>query len=527
MYRYETGINTMSRTRNSLLNIMASLGGQLLTNVLRWICRIVFIYTLGKEYLGISSLYANILTILSLSELGLGSAITYSLYRPLAENDLETVKSLMSFFRKAYRWIGLAVLGLGLLFMPFLPYLMTGSTDVINIYLYYLLYLAQTVVSYLFFAYKAILLTADQKKYIADAVMYILQIVMNAVQILILFVWHSFLAYTAAVIIYNVVQNIVVAKIVDHKYPYLKEPAAKLSGHQQKDVFSRVYAMSLYRISSVVGTATDNLIISANISVIMVGLYDNYYLIIQVIQKLLKGIFQAFTSSLGNFYVLENKEKNEFMFRSLNLANSWLVAFCSVCFCVLFQPFVRLCFGEEYLLDYPVVIIIVINFATNYIQNVVQIYKDASGLFVKGKYRAVMTAVLNLVISIILARKIGLAGVFLGSIISRMVTTWWYDVRLLYRHGFNMSPLPFFRNCLATTVLVVLSVVLVEKISFPWRDVSWGAFFIKGILCIGITNGIYLLIYGRSREFCYLLNKVREILKLKIKKEERRKNEES
>ena len=125
----------MSRTKNSFLNVMTSIGGQLLTNILRWICRIAFIHTLGKDYLGISSLYANILTILSLSELGLGSAITYSLYKPLSENDTETVRSLMAFFKKAYRWIGIAVLGLGLCLMPFLPYLMTGSTEIINIYL--------------------------------------------------------------------------------------------------------------------------------------------------------------------------------------------------------------------------------------------------------------------------------------------------------------------------------------------------------------------------------------------------------
>ena len=506
----------MSRTRNSFLNIMASIGGQMLTNVLRWICRMAFIYTLGKSYLGISSLYANILTILSLSELGLGSAITYSLYKPLAENDTETVRSLMAFFKIAYRWIGIAVLVLGLCLMPFLPYLMNGSTDVINIYLYYLLYLAQTVVSYLFFAYKAILLTADQKKYIVDAVMYILQIVMNAVQIVILFVWRSFFAYTAAVIVYNIVQNMVVAFIVDRKYPYLKGPAEKLSREQRRDVFSRVYAMSLYRISSVVGTATDNLIISSSISVIVVGLYDNYHMIIQVIQKLLKGVFEAFTSSLGNFYALESRERNEFMFRSLNLANSWLVAFCSVCFIILLQPFIQLCFGAEYVLDYSVVIIIVINFATNYIQNVVQIYKDASGLFVKGKYRAVMTAVLNLVISIILVRRIGLAGVFLGSIISRMVTTWWYDVWLLYRYGFQKSPLPYFRNCLSTTILVIVSTVLVQRLGLMWQEATWMGIFIKGILCVVVVNGLYLLIYGRSKEFRYLLDKVKSILLKKI-----------
>lgn len=310
-------------------------------------------------------------------------------------------------------------------------------------------------------------------------------------------------------------QNMVVAFIVDRKYPYLKGPSEKLSRQRRRDVFARVYAMSLYRISSVIGTATDNLIISANISVIAVGLYDNYYMIIQVVQKLLKGIFQAFTSSLGNFYVLESRERNEFMFRSLNLANSWLVAFCSVCFAVLLQPFIQLCFGGEYLLDYPVVIIIVANFATNYVQNVVQIYKDASGLFVKGKYRAVMTAVLNLGISIILVKNIGLAGVFLGSIISRMVTTWWYDAWLLYRHGFHKSPLPYFRNCLSTMILIIVSTAIVQRFTLMWQGATWPDIVIKGILCVIVVNGIYLLIYGRSKEFRYLLSKVELILKKK------------
>lgn len=508
----------MSRTKNSLLNIMASMGGQLLTNVLRWICRMVFIYTLGKEYLGISSLYTNILTILSLSELGLGSAITYSLYKPLAEKDTETIRSLMAFFKKAYRWIGIAVLILGLCLMPFLPYLMTGSTDVINIYLYYALYLTQTVVSYLFFAYKSILLTADQKKYISDVVMYVLQIVMNAVQIVILFVWHSFFAYTVAVIIYNIVYNMAVAFVVDRKYPYLKGEAGKLSKDQYKDVFSRVYAMSLYRICNVVGTSTDNLIISANISVIAVGLYDNYYMIIQVIQKMLAGIFQAFTSSLGNFYVLESKERNEFLFRTLNLANSWLVAFCSVCFAVLLQPFIQLCFGAEYLLDDMVVIIIVINFATNFMQNVVQIYRNASGVFVRGKYRAVIAAVMNLVVSIILVKRIGLAGVFLGSIISRIAVSWWFDAFMLYKHGFHTSPWPFFRNFLATMSLTTVSIVLIQMITVPWQQVSWIMMMIKGILCVVIPNVIYLLVYGRSEEFRYLADKVKSLLVKKYTK---------
>lgn len=502
----------MNRTENSLRNVTASIGGQLLNNALKFLCRTVFIYTLGKEFLGISSLYANILTILSVTELGFSSSITYSLYRPLAEDNIPLVQSLMDFFKKAYRIIGIAILAMGLALLPFLPYLMAGTTDVVNIYLYYLLYLLQTVVSYLFFAYKAVLLIADQKKYLNDVVLYITQVCMNLAQIAILFLLQSFFIYTVTAIVSNVVQNIAVSKIVDKKYPYLSQPAEKLSKQGKREVFSQVYATALYRISTIIGTATDNLIISSNISVLLVGLYDNYSMIIQVVQKFIQGAFQAVTSSLGNYYVLESRAQNEFLFRCLNLLNNWLIVFCSVSFMVLLQPFIQLWIGEEYLLSNFSLVVIVSNFATNYLQNVVQIYKNASGLFVKGKYRAVATAVLNLLFSIILVRILGLPGVFLGSIISRMVTTWWYDVWILYHYGFCKSPIHYFVQCGVTMFLLYAISGLIEFLCGPITEVTWLSLFFKAVLCVLIANGIYVLIYGRSEEFKYLMCHIKKYM---------------
>lgn len=508
----------MSRTENSLRNVTASIGGQLLNNGLKFLCRTAFIYTLGQEYLGISSLYANILSILSVSELGFSSAITYSLYRPLAEHNVAQIQSLMDFFKKAYRVIGIVILLLGLALFPFLPQLMTGTTDVINIYLYYLLYLLQTVVSYLFFAYKAVLLIADQKKYLNDLVLYITQGCMNLAQIALLFWMQSFFVYTIAAIVSNVVQNIAVSVIVDRKYPYLSQPAEKLSRQDRCAVFSQVYATALYRISTIIGTATDNLIISSNISVLLVGLYDNYNMIIQVIQKLIQGAFQAVTSSLGNYYVLEGREQNEFLFRCLNLLNNWLIVFCSVSFLVLLQPFIQLWIGEAYLLSNLSLVVVVSNFATNYLQNVVQIYKNASGLFVRGKYRAVATAVLNLLFSILLVRIIGLPGVFLGSIISRMVTTWWYDAWILYHFGFHKSPAHYFVHCGVTMLLIYAVSGLIQLISAPIAETTWMSLFAQVALCVLIANGAYLLIYGRSPEFRYLIEHAKRYIGKKIAK---------
>jgi O-antigen/teichoic acid export membrane protein len=498
-------------------NIVTGIGGQLLNNLLKFICRTVFIYTLGKEYLGISSLYINILSVLSISELGFSSAITYSLYKPLAENDIPKVQALMNFFRRAYKIIGLIILGVGLLLMPFLPNLMKGVSEKINIYLFYVLYLIQTSVSYFFFAYKATLLIADQKKYISDFVIYSTQVIMIIIQIIILLFTRSFLFYTIIMIVGNIVQNLAIAKVADKKYKYLKKNNVCLDNADRKDVYKRVYAMSLYKVSTTIVNSTDNLIISSFISVLAVGIYDNYYLIVNAVRSMVVVVFQAFTASLGNLFVTESKERNEFIFRCVNFLNFWVVGFCSICFLVLFQPFITLWIGSEYVFDYYIVVIIVANYATCYLQNAVLVYKDASGLFVKGKYRAVVSAVLNFVLSIILVQYWGIAGVFMGTIISRLLTTWWYDAWLLYKHGFGMSPVKYYARYIRSCAIIAIVTLLINFVSMPLSGVKWENLIVKLIICVFLVNMVFYLLFGRSEEFIYIVDKGKNIINKKTK----------
>ena len=495
-----------TRTENSIRNVATSLGGQLLNNALRFICRTVFIYTLGNSYLGISSLYTNILTLLSISELGLSTAITFSLYKPLADGDEATVRSLMAFFKKAYRYVGFAILGIGLALIPFLPKLMTGTNDNINIYLYYILYLTQTVVSYWFFAYKSVLLAADQQKYIIDVVSYVTKISVNIIQILSLVLIRSFLIYTIIAILGDIATNIFVARAVDKRYTFLREPAEALPPDLKKNVFDRTYAMFLYKIGGALGNATDNLIISAFKGVEMVGIYNNYFLIVQIFQRMMSGVFQSFISSIGNLYVTEGKEKSWLSFRGINLLASYLVSMLSVCFLVVFQPFIKVWIGDDYLLDNVTMVIVVANFTTNYLQSAVQIFKDASGVFVEGRYRALVSAVLNLIISIFLTDRIGLPGVFLGSIISRMLTAFWYDSWLLCRRAFDKSPAYYY----AQYVLSLLLITVISGVIF----ILFSYIPVTGILCVllrgmaGVlfTTAVFYLIYHKSDEYRYIMD---------------------
>ena len=509
----------MGRVYNSLKNVKVNLMGQIVNMAFKFVCRTVFIYVLGQEFLGISSLYTNILTLLSVSELGFSSAIMFSLYRPLAENDTDKINSIMRFYKNAYRIIGVIILGTGLCIIPFLPVLMNGTTDQVNIYFYYMLYLAQTVVSYFFFAYKQTLLLADQKKYKVDFITYGVQVAMSLLQMVALLIWGSFLVFTVLSIVANIVTNLLIALAVDKQYPFLKNNASKLPKDDTKTIFTQVKAMFLYKICNMVGVATDNLIISSHISVLLVGLYSNYLLIISVLQSVLSSVLQAFVGSLGNLYVLESDKKNEQVFRCLNLVNLWFIIFASVSCLVLFQPFITLWIGEEYLFENIVVFIIVMNFATNYMQAVIQIYKDTTGLFVRGKYRPLATVILNLGLSLILVRCMGIAGVFLGSIISRMCTTWAYDGWLIHRHAFHTSPKRFYLDSMASAGLIVVLTAAIQGICYLISvPDNWGGFVIRAVLCIVVSNVVLMLVYRKREEYAIVADKLREIIHKKLKR---------
>ncbi len=501
-----------SRTVNSARNVAASIGGQFVGNLLRFVCRTVFIYTLGKQYLGISGLYTNILTLLSMTELGFSTAVAYSLYKPLVEEDHDTIRSLMAFYRKCYRIIGLVIFGVGLCLMPFLPRLMNGATDVINIYEYYLLYLIQTVVSYLFFAYKATLLQADQKKYLYDLTNYLVLAVTLILQTIVLVVWKSFFVYTVLAILGNIAFNAITAWMTDRRYPYLKEKAQPLKPELRSDIFSRVYAMALYKICGSVGTATDSLIISAFEGIVMVGLFENYDLVMKVAQSLFSSVFKAFSASVGNLFASEKRERSEFVFRCLNLLCNVTVVLCSALFLGLFQPLIRVWIGEDYLLPQAVLVIMVFNFATNYLQSAVQIYREATGVFVKGKYRAAATVILNLVLSLILVRYWGIAGVLMGSIISRMATTGWYDVCLLYHDAFGASPVKFFRDFAAALLILSGAGLATWFAAGSLPLLWWPAVLLRFVMSAGIPMLAFWLLYGRSEEWKYVQSRIAGIL---------------
>lgn len=507
------------RTINSFKNIITGIGGNIITTLLQFVSRTVFISMLGKEYLGIQGLFTNILSVLSIAELGIGVAIVFSLYKPLADKDIKKAAATTNFLRKAYFLIGLIIAGLGMLLIPFLPYIIKGTTNLVNINIIYILYLLQTVSSYWFFAYKGLLLQADQKRYIVNMIRYFVTNIAVVFQILALVLSKSFIVYTIIGIAANICTNLIVARKANKMYPDIfKNKNETLPKDEKKEIFKNVFGVSMYKINSTVVRSTDNIVISAFVNTVAVGIYSNYHLIVNTLITMAKLIFSSFTASIGNLFVSDDKEKSEFIFRCLSFFAFWLYGFAAISLWILFNPFITLWIGREYLFADYIVLVIVIDFIMDGYQQVSIIFKDACGLFWRGKYRPLATAVLNVIISLILVPRMGVAGVLLGTIISRLLTTWWFEPWMVYKYAFNKSSKRYFVRYMSFFLLIVLIGGLVQVACMPFSANTWFNLVIKAFLCVLIPNSIIFLIFRKTEEFKYLVGAGKKVTKSVFKK---------
>lgn len=498
----------MKKTRavNSLLNMMAGALGQVITIVLGFASRTVFIYTLGKNYLGVSGLFQNVLQVLSISNLGLESAIVFSLYKPLAEGDNGQVAAIMTLYKRAYRVIGAFITVAGLALIPALPLFTKGYNETINITVVYLLYLFQTVSSYVFLAYRRTVYVADQRNYRPSLIRYALNLVMFIAQIVSLLLWHDYYAYLIIGVAMTVLTNVIIGIVAGREYPYIRgKTKEKISPPVLANIKKNVVGTALYRIAGVATNSTDNLLISLFIGVDLVGIYSNYRMILNYLQLFLATIFESVTASIGNLFVTGTKEHNEFVFKCLNQLNVWLYGYSGIALFCLINPFIVTVWlhDESYVLPFVTVFLIFAYLELVGLQLAVHAYRSACGLFWKGKFRPLATVLVNLIVSIVLGKYMGLNGILLGTIISHLATLFWYDPILLYREIFQKSPIGYFVRYLSSFSLVTLIGLGLYYIC-SLLPLNFGFFVVRFLLVLIVPPSIFFLIYGRTEEFAYL-----------------------
>lgn len=502
-----------SRKANFIKNLFSGFITRIIMMILLFCVRTVFVYTLSKEYLGVNGLFSNILTVLSLAELGFGSAMIYSLYEPLANENHEKVLSIMNLYRKAYNVIGLIVIGAGLCVIPFLNDIVSNRPNIQNFELIYVLYLLNTGLSYFSGAYKKSLLTADQKQYLVNLYANLFTFIRSVLQIIVLLVFKNFILYLVIQVLCTVLENLYCSMQVNKKYTYMKNvKISKINSKEKNRIFKDVKALFLTRIGHIMLNGTDNLIISKFIGLAEVGVLSNYVLIIDSLTSLVNQICTAATAGIGNFIASNDNEANHTLFKNIEFLNYWIYSCCTLCLIFLLNPFIKIWIGKNYLFDIPIVIVLGINFFIAGICNVFWTFRSTLGLFVQGQYRAIIVGVVNVLLSVIFANYMGVFGVLIATTISRVCITLWYDPYIIYKHGFNKSAKiylkMYFRRILAMIVCVWLCIFFSQLIQIN----SLISLILFAVIVFCIINIVNCLFFFDTNEFKYYLSMGKSII---------------
>lgn len=503
-----------SRTEYSVINIFMGFAGYFVNTILGFVCRMVFVRCLPTEYLGISGLFTNVLSMLSLAEMGIGTAIVYALYKPLAENDEDKIASLMQFYGSAYRVIGCIVGAAGLLLLPFLHAIIGQTPDIKeNIYLIYVIYLFNTCLTY-FFSYRASLLTAAQRNYVQIGLSYLITIIQSIVQMIILFATHEYMLYLGIQTVGTIVFNIAISRKTVRDYPYIEKKGIKpLEEDEKRSLFVNIKALLMNKLATVLVNSTDNIIITYFSGVITVGLASNYTLFSGTLSTLTNQVFNSLVASVGNLNATNSEEESFQFYKKLQLANFMVFGWASIGILFVTSDLVELCFGAQYVLAPNIPFVLALNFYLVTMQSAITTCRSTLGLFRYGQYTLIFTAILNLIFSMWLGNIWGLFGIYIATSFARILTNTWYIPYTVFKYGFHRNPTEYFVLYFRYLAIMLLDIgicyLLCRMVHFaPIWNVT-----LKIIVCSIVPNGMVYILFKKTPEFAYLMSKIQSILK--------------
>lgn len=502
-----------SRTEYSILNILTGVGGYFLNTVLGFVCRMVFVRCLAADYLGVNGLFTNVLTMLSLAELGVGSAIVYALYKPLAENDEEKIASLMKVYATAYRTIGLLIGLVGIALMPFLSLIITDQPNISeSIYLLYAINLFNTASSY-FFSYRSSLLIAAQRNYIVCGINYAITIVQSVLQMVFLLLFRNYLGYLLIQTAGTFVYNVLVSRVASKQFPYIcKKDVKQLPKDERRILFSNIRDLMIYKVSSLLVNSTDNILITFFRGLATTGVASNYTLLVNTLNSLLGQVFNGLTASIGNHNASESVELRYQMFCFLNMMNFWLFGWATLGILFCSSDLVQLCFGAEYVLTKEIPMVMALNFFSVGMMNAVWTYKHTLGLFHYGRFIQIFTGILNIVFSILLGAYFGVFGILLATFVARLCTSLWYDPYAVFRYGFHKSVSVYLKKLVKYLFVLTVAAILCQLVCYPIK----GKLLLKTIVKMGgcslIANGVFFISFYKTEEFRTLQKIISSVL---------------
>ena len=514
------------RVKKTKRNILYGFLQVIVSRFLPFISRTILIYRFGVDYLGLSSLFASILSVLSLMELGFGTAVVYSMYKPAAEGDTDQICAYLSYYRKIYRFIGLAILAVGLLLMPFLNQLIHDQLlpGGLNLYICYLLFLGDAVISYLLYGFMTAIPLAYQRRDILSKVDICLSVLQCSVKIIVLLVCSNFYVYLLSIPVLTVIRNLVTAGIIKKSYPELK-CREELSTDQKRDLNKRVYGLVIEKTTSVSRNSIDTLCISAFIGLAVTGMYNNYFFVMTSIIAFTTMVLSSMMASVGNSIAVESEEKNYADMRRFDFIYTAIAGWATVCMFCLYQPFIMAWLGEGMMLGIPVVISLCAYFYILKSGDIRYVYHEGKGLWYESRFIMVGEAIVNIILNIVLCKVLGVFGIVLATVISVFITNFIFCPRLLFKLYFKNGNLhEYWKDHFFYTVTMLLT----AAISWPVCERFLPMYMVEHreivncVLCLGgrllictaFSVVVFWLIWHKSERYTRALSWMKQLVRL-------------
>lgn len=508
----------INRTKNASRNIVFGVALKLYQIIMPFLMRTLMIYFMGVEYLGLTSLFTSILQVLNLAELGVGSALVFSMYKPIADDDTKTICSLMRLYRTYYRFIGLAIAVIGLILTPFIPNLVKSDLPHgLNIYILYLLNLSATVLSYWLFAYKNSLFQAYQRIDVVSKITLATNTFLYLIQIIVILFIKDYYLYVIDTLVTQVITNIVTAIVATKKYPNYK-PIGKLPKEEVKKINHRIRDLFTSKIGLVIVNSADTIVISAFLGLTVLAVYQNYYFVLTSIIGIITIIFQSCTAGIGNSIIVETMEKNYNDLKKFTFLISWIGCFCSSCFLLLFQPFMKIWVGEKLMLAYSAVVCFVVYFFIYEINQLLNTYKDAAGIWHEDRFRPMVTAFANLGMNLIMVQFWGIYGVLLSTVLSTVIVGMPWLLHNLFTVLFDKEQMfPYIKNLLVYTIVSAITCSVTYIVGIFVELSSIPTLVIRGVICCIIPNILFVIIFRKNNEFKESVKLIDKMTKYKLK----------
>lgn len=502
-----------SRSKNAMLNIFFGYIAQLGILILSFVGRKIFLQFLSVEYLGVNGLFSNILTVLSLPELGLDTAVVFSLYKPVAEDNRSLIYSLIRYFKKIYITLAIVIFSVGVAIVPFLKYIVNSDLSQTELNIYYLLFLANTVATY-FVAHKVALLSACQEQRVQKIVALSTNLIAQVLHIVVLYIWGNYYVYIIATLLTTIVNSVVLGVICDRRHKDILFCTKEIEKIDTDSIKRRIFSTLLYKLGSVAINNTDNILISVLVSTVAVGLYSNYFTVISAVQGFITIITVSLISGIGNLVVKATIEKQYSFFKAILFGYHFIAALIGIGFALCFNDLITLWLGEEYLLNNLTVLVIALNFYLTNAISPVYMYREANGLFEKVRYLMLIRAICNIVFSVILGKLWGVMGILFATTISLIITNFWFEPKVLFKTTFGLSSVKYWKIQLKYLVLMIISFAISCFITLSF-DVNFMFLALKVVIITIITALVFILLNIRNDEVKYLFNVLKRFINKK------------